>query len=141
MKRPAQHPAPLRRARVLLALTALLGLLAMHGLTGGTVGGADAAPAAVAAHTVPSADGGGTDGHHTDDCPCPHHDGGHGGAVHAGPMCLSAAPSAPWTPPAPAPAPLAAPPGPRAAPAGADPAALGGPRSPPDLAELQLLRI
>ncbi|MFF7366290.1 DUF6153 family protein [Streptomyces tricolor] len=122
---------PRRRHRALLVLALLAGLLGMHGLAPG--GGTGHAGHAMAAHhsvavTAP------------DDCPDgAGHCGGHR-LHHADPSCASGAldsgPQLPvpgagpvaFTAPAPCPRP-----GPATAPQGA--------RAPPDLAELQLLRI
>ncbi|MEU6591438.1 DUF6153 family protein [Streptomyces sp. NPDC046881] len=122
---------PLRRRRALLVLALLAGLLGMHALAPG--GGMAHAGHARVAHgsvavTAP------------DDCPGgAGHCGGHQ-LHHADPSCASGAPDGgPQLPaPAPAPAAVAAPaPCPRSAPATAP----DGARAPPDLAELQLLRI
>lgn len=132
--RPHATPPPQPRWRGLLVLAVLAGLLGMHALApGGGMGHVAHAGQVRAAHgTVAVAA--------PDDCPdADGHCGGHR-PHHADPACASGAvdggPQLP--PPVPGPAHAAAPatcphPGPATAPEGA--------RAPPDLAELQLLRI
>ncbi|MEU0738486.1 DUF6153 family protein [Streptomyces sp. NPDC006134] len=120
------------RLLVLLVTAVLGGLLGMHGLAPGvvptaqTAAGHDMAMAAV--DGVPHAGGG-----------CAHPDGGPGHLDHADGTCAAAGIGSAYTPPAltgtlpdapSSPAPAAA----------ASGAPLGG-RAPPDLSELQLLRI
>ncbi|MEV5144724.1 DUF6153 family protein [Streptomyces sp. NPDC052727] len=122
---------PQRRHRALLVLALLAGLLGMHALAPG--GGMAHAGPARAAHGAVAVSA-------PDDCPDPAgHCGGHR-LHHADPSCASGALDGGPRLPVPAPDPVAvvapAPcprPGPATAPDGA--------RAPPDLAELQLLRI
>ncbi|MEV7319659.1 DUF6153 family protein [Streptomyces sp. NPDC093970] len=135
--RPAEPSVPLpphRRRRALLVLGLLAGLLAMHGLApgGGMASGAHHGHQRVQATTamVTAYDGcAGDDGH-----------GGGDHAHHADATCASGAVSGGPELPAPAPDAVSAPAAAR--PAGSRPAAAPeGARAPPDLAELQLLRI
>ncbi|MFI7387357.1 DUF6153 family protein [Streptomyces sp. NPDC049813] len=133
---PSPSRRPTGRARVLLALTAavFVGLLAMHGLS--------PAPAAVhgGAHsgghgvvTVAEHHDGRGGGH------CAHDGGGSGTAHHADAACAAAGIGASYAPP-----PLAVASGatPEARPRAVSAAvAQRVERAPPDLAELQLLRI
>ncbi|MFF3850574.1 DUF6153 family protein [Streptomyces sp. NPDC002328] len=127
---PSRRPAG--RGFVLLVLAVLAGVLAMHGL------GPGPAPAPVAAS-----------GHaramvHDDAGPqiaadCSHTDGGMGHAEHADAMCAAAGVGAAYAPPA-----LAAAVDTGPASVALPGCAAGTPesgRAPPDLAELQLLRI
>ncbi len=114
-------------------MTVLTGVLGMHGLA---PGGATPAPQPAAGHAmvtaapdgVPHADGG-----------CHHTDGGSSHLDHADGTCAAAGIGSAYTPPALTGALLGAPP------ATAPTAALAGSphdgRAPPDLSELQLLRI
>ncbi|MET9499996.1 DUF6153 family protein [Streptomyces sp. NPDC006552] len=131
---PSRRPAG--RGLVLLALTAavLVGLLAMHGLspvpmpgktsTHGSGHGVAALPERHADHGA---------GH------CVHDGGGAGRAHHADATCAAAGIGAPYAPPPPVSYPGLAP-GTPVSPSHATGAPEIG-RAPPDLAELQLLRI
>ncbi|GGY99253.1 hypothetical protein GCM10010300_48960 [Streptomyces olivaceoviridis] len=125
---------PQRRHRGLLVLALLAGLLGMHALApGGGMAHAGVSGPARAAHGAVAVSA-------PDDCPdAAGHCGGHR-LHHADPSCASGAlDGGPQLPvPAPDPAAVVAPaacprPGPATAPDGA--------RAPPDLTELQLLRI
>ncbi|GAA3745279.1 DUF6153 family protein [Streptomyces tremellae] len=150
-------------ARGLLVLALLVGVLAMHGLpmrvdVGRHLPGGTAGMAAPTAGARPAA---GTGGPHrpavreggpygpagswearpaTGRGPAPCGGGAEGGHGHAATMCLADAVAAGYVPPAPAPAVHAAPARGSAAPAGPASAAAEC-RAPPDLSELQLLRI
>ncbi|MFI9825099.1 DUF6153 family protein [Streptomyces sp. NPDC052013] len=124
---------PAGRLLVLLVLAVLAGVVGMHGLAPGAAVAAQAGAghemAMAAADGVPHADGG-----------CSHTDGGPGHLDHADAMCAAAGTSSAYTPPALAAgtvlhAPAA--PGPLAAATGSS----HDGRAPPDLSELQLLRI
>ncbi|MFF8034844.1 MULTISPECIES: DUF6153 family protein [unclassified Streptomyces] len=124
---------PAGRLFVLLVLAVLAGVLGMHGLAPGGAPAAHAdaghARVAAAADGVPHLTGG-----------CAHPDGGSGHLDHADGTCAAAGTGSSYVPPAPAdtaPDALASP-APATASAGA--ASRAG-RAPPDLAELQLLRI
>ncbi|MEU2421455.1 DUF6153 family protein [Streptomyces sp. NPDC007851] len=131
---PAEQPAPRpphRRWRALLVLGLLTGLLGMHALApGGLVGGHGGHERAVPAATgmVMAYDGCADDGH------C----GGH--AHHADATCASGALSGGPALPAPAPDPVHVPVPARTA-LSRQATAPDDARAPPDLAELQLLRI
>ncbi|MGW4233446.1 DUF6153 family protein [Streptomyces sp. NPDC004980] len=127
---------PAGRLFVLLVLAVLAGVLGMHGLAPGGVPQARTMAGHETGHErgttpaddVPHADAG-----------CAHADGGPGHLHHADGTCAAAATSSAYAPPAPAGAVSATPaaPSPTAA-------ASGNPhveRAPPDLSELQLLRI
>ncbi|WP_307663916.1 DUF6153 family protein [Streptomyces sp. V1I1] len=135
MTSAVQSPSrPAGRGFVLLVLAVLFGVLAMHGLGPGpaptkvppTIGGHAMAMAhEQAAHEVVG--------------DCSHTDGGSGHAHHADATCATAGVGAPYAPPVLAAAVTAAP-----APVVLPGSAAGTPevgRAPPDLAELQLLRI
>ncbi|WP_208030941.1 DUF6153 family protein [Streptomyces cyanogenus] len=126
----AQRP-PRRRHRALLVVALLAGLLGMHALAPG--GGIAHAGHAPAAHTAVSVTA-------PDDCPDgAGHCGGHR-LHHADPSCASGALDGGPQLPAPAPDPVAVvAPAPRPCPGPAT--APDGARAPPDLAELQVLRI
>ncbi|GAA2226357.1 DUF6153 family protein [Streptomyces nogalater] len=132
MRTTGQHPRrPLRRYRALSVLAVLIGLLGMHALAPG--GGAGHAEHAHATHTTAALGA-------VDDCPGGDgHCGGHR-LHHADPACAAGALDGGPRLPAPAPDPVTGP-----APAHRPPAAWAtapdGARAPPDLAELQLLRI
>jgi hypothetical protein len=124
---------PAGRLFVLLVLAVLAGVLGMHGLPPGGMPAAQTAAGhqmvMAAADGVPHADGG-----------CAHTDGGSGHLDHADAMCAAAGTGSAYTPPALAPGTVLH------APAATGPvtAATGAPhdgRAPPDLSELQLLRI
>lgn len=123
---------PAGRLFVLLVLAVLAGVLGMHGLAPGTAAvtqaGAGHEVVMTAADGVPHADGG-----------CAHTDGGSGHLDHADATCAAAGTSSAYTPPVPAGAVLDVP----AVPAvmTAAPGSVGDGRAPPDLSELQLLRI
>ncbi|MEW2567265.1 DUF6153 family protein [Streptomyces sp. NPDC047070] len=127
--RAAHRPAG--RLFVLLVLAVLAGVLGMHALAPGGVPAAGAGhemATAMAADNVPHADAG-----------CSHTDGGSGHLAHADGTCAAAGTSAAYTPPALADAVLDVP-------AAESPvAAVTGwsheGRAPPDLSDLQLLRI
>lgn len=116
----------------LLVMAVLAGVLGMHGLAPGGVpaerGGAGHVMATAAADGIAHASGG-----------CAHQDGGSGHLVHADGTCAAAGVGSAYTPPALTGAPSAAPPAPTAA--AAFFAAPHDGRAPPDLSELQLLRI
>lgn len=125
---------PAGRGLLLLVLAVLAGVLAMHGLGSG--------PAPRPAHT------GVAEGHgaamagaaaHQAAGDCAHTDGGTGHIDHADATCAATGTSTPYEPPTPAVALRGAPS------AAVLPAAAAGSaeseRAPPDLAELQLLRI
>ncbi len=123
---------PAGRLFVLLVLAVLAGVLGMHGLAPGGVPAAQAAAGhemvMAAADGVPHADGG-----------CAHTDGGSGHLDHADGTCSAAGTASAYTPPALTGTVLHAP----ALPSPVT-AATGRPhdgRAPPDLFELQLLRI
>ncbi|MFD5544025.1 DUF6153 family protein [Streptomyces sp. NPDC127079] len=133
--RPTEPPPkrpPHRRWRALLVLGLLAGLLGMHALAPGGVMGHHGAPERALPHTavtVTAYDGCGDDGH------C---GGGH--AHHADATCASGALSGGPALPAPAPDPVHVPVTDRTASSRAA-TAPDAARAPPDLAELQLLRI
>ncbi|WP_405793758.1 DUF6153 family protein [Streptomyces longwoodensis] len=134
LTRTRSNSRPLGRLFVLLVLAVLSGVLGMHGLAPGAA--VTAAPTGAGrpmvmpdADGVPHADGG-----------CRHTDGGSGHLDHADAACAAGGISSSYTPPAPAAGPVLH------APAATDPASspTGSPhdgRAPPDLSELQLLRI
>ncbi|MEU3662810.1 MULTISPECIES: DUF6153 family protein [unclassified Streptomyces] len=129
---PRSSSRPAGRLFVLLVMAVLAGVLGMHGLAPG------AAPAAqkgaghdmvmAAADGVPHADGG-----------CTHTDGGSSHLDHADGTCAAAGTGSAYTPPALTGALLDAPPTP--APAATFSGSPHDGRAPPDLSELQLLRI
>ncbi|MEV5551659.1 DUF6153 family protein [Streptomyces sp. NPDC052309] len=123
---------PAGRLFVLLVMAVLAGVLGMHGLAPGVMptkhSGAGHEMATAAAGGAPHAD-----------VACAHTDGGTGHLDHADGTCAAAGTGSAYTPPAPA-GTLPD------APAATSPAsaAMGAPRdgrAPPDLSELQLLRI
>ncbi|MGW9399277.1 DUF6153 family protein [Streptomyces sp. NPDC055642] len=123
---------PSGRPLALLVLAVLAGVLGMHGLAPGAVvaaqTGAGHEMLVAAADGVPHVDGG-----------CAHTDGGSGHLDHADGTCAAAGTASAYTPPALAGSVLDAP-------AASSPiVAATGPahdaRAPPDLSELQLLRI
>ncbi|MEU5256249.1 DUF6153 family protein [Streptomyces longwoodensis] len=131
--RTRSNSRPAGRLFMLLVLAVLAGVLGMHGLApGGAVAahaGAGHAMVMPDAGGVPHADGG-----------CRHTDGGSGHLDHADATCAASGIGSPYTPPAPAAGPVLH------APAATVSAAFltGSPhdgRAPPDLSELQLLRI
>ncbi|MFD5649006.1 DUF6153 family protein [Streptomyces sp. NPDC127039] len=124
---------PAGRLFVLLVLAVLAGVLGMHGLAPGAMppgqAGAGHGMVMTAAAGVPHAGGG-----------CTHADGGSGHHLdHADGTCAAAGTGSAYTPPALTGALRAAPAAP--APTGAFPGAPHDGRAPPDLSELQLLRI
>ncbi|MFH8442494.1 DUF6153 family protein [Streptomyces sp. NPDC018026] len=123
---------PAGRLFVLLVLAVLAGVLGMHGLAPGAMppgqAGAGHEMVMTAAEGVPHADGG-----------CTHTDGGSSHLDHADGTCAAAGTGSAYTPPALTGALLNAPAPP--APAAAFPGAPHDGRAPPDLSELQLLRI
>ncbi|MFC7937127.1 DUF6153 family protein [Streptomyces sp. MPA0124] len=123
---------PAGRLFLLLVMAVLAGVLGMHGLAPGAApavrAGAGHEMATAAAEGVPHAGGG-----------CAHTDGGSGHLDHADGTCAAAGIGSAYAPPALTGAPLDAPPAP--APAAAMPGAPHDGRAPPDLSELQLLRI
>ncbi|MBW8795659.1 MAG: hypothetical protein JF597_19330 [Streptomyces sp.] len=135
MRHPTEQPAPRpphRRWRALLVLGLLAGLFGMHALAPGGLMGVHGGPeqpvsrAAVTATAYDGCSGGG------------HCGGGH--AHHADATCASGAVSGGRALPTPVPDPV--PVRPAACQAASRPAtAPDGARAPPDLAELQLLRI
>ncbi|MDQ0794245.1 DUF6153 family protein [Streptomyces sp. B1I3] len=128
---PSRRPAG--RSVVLLVLAVLAGVLAMHGL----------APGAVPAKTATVGSGHGVAMVHEKDveaaADCVHAGGGSGHAQHVDATCAAAGVGAPYAPPPLASAP-GVPPAVRVLSSGAAGSPEGG-RAPPDLAELQLLRI
>ncbi|MEU3063860.1 DUF6153 family protein [Streptomyces subrutilus] len=129
--RPASR-RPVGRGFVLMVLAVLAGVVAMHGLGPGPA--LAAAPSATAPHAMPmapTAAAGPAD--------CSHTTNSTGHVHHADATCAAAGVGAPYAPPAPAAA-LADADAPAARPTGAV-GQPGGGRAPPDLAELQLLRI
>ncbi|MGW1594885.1 DUF6153 family protein [Streptomyces sp. NPDC002343] len=122
---------PLRRYRPLFVLAVLAGLLGMHALAPG--GGAGHAEHARTAYMTAALGA-------VDDCPGGDgHCGGHR-LHHADPSCASGAPDGGPQLPAPAPDPVTGP-APVRCPLAARATAPDGARAPPDLTELQLLRI
>jgi hypothetical protein len=122
------------RGFVLLVLAVLAGLLAMHGLGSGP---APAKAAAVAGGHVMATVHEEAARQTTGDCA--HTEGGTGHTEHADATCAAAGVGAPYVPPVPAAA-FDAGPVPVARPGSAAGTPERG-RAPPDLAELQLLRI
>ncbi|MEU3795269.1 DUF6153 family protein [Streptomyces fructofermentans] len=121
---------PAGRLFVLLVLAVLTGVLGMHGLASGAASAAGGSHEMVmaAAADVPRADGG-----------CSHLDGGAGHFDHADGTCAAAGTGAAYTPPALVGGALSS-----AGGASVTVVATGwthGGRAPPDLSELQLLRI
>ncbi|MGP3689789.1 DUF6153 family protein [Streptomyces sp. IBSNAI002] len=130
-------PQPPRRrptgpGRLLLVLAVLAGVLAMHGLGAGAM-----AVMPVRAHAVPAAAHGSGDHRTAEDCS--HDAGGHGQVHHADAACAATGITTPYAPPALAAALPGAPATAVSATRASAPAESG--RAPPDLAELQLLRI
>ncbi|MFE1794918.1 DUF6153 family protein [Streptomyces sp. NPDC059517] len=121
---------PAGRLFVLLVLVVLAGVLGMHALAPGGVPAAGAGHGMVmaAADNVPHADAG-----------CSHTDGGSGHLDHADGTCAASGTSAAYTPPALADAVLGVPATPSLVAAATGWSHEG--RAPPDLSELQLLRI
>lgn len=131
MRTTAQHlRRPLRRHRALSVLALLIGLLGMHALAPG--GGAGHAEHPRGTHMAVVLDA-------VDDCPGPDGHGGHR-LHHADPSCASGALDGGPRLPAPVPDPVT-PPAPVRRPVDGPATAPDGARAPPDLAELQLLRI
>ena len=132
-----------RARRLLLVLAVLAGVLAMHALSpSGTPSAGQhvmmGAPAA-AGHRTAAAPAPAP----ADDCACRHvSNAGHDGMAmdHAGGTCAAAGTAAPYVPPALLPA-LTVPGGCGAAFASRPLTRTAGSRAPPDLSELQLLRI
>ncbi|MCY0949969.1 DUF6153 family protein [Streptomyces sp. H27-S2] len=125
---------PAGRGFVLLVLALLAGVLAMHGLGPGPV--PTRAPAAAGVHDMAMAHEGSA---RQVAGACSHSDGGTGHADHADATCAAAGVGAAYSPPVLAAA-LDSGPVPAALSRSAAGAAESG-RAPPDLAELQLLRI
>ncbi|MFB7170224.1 DUF6153 family protein [Streptomyces sp. NPDC056254] len=129
-RRPSVSGAALR----VLVLAVLAGILGMHAL--------GPAPARAAlppeAHHAMAADHGAPAGGRTAG-DCSHPDGGSGHSGHADATCAAAGIASGYTPPALAESPAGASAVSSSAPAA--PPAAAVPRAPPDLAELQLLRI
>ncbi|MFJ4501051.1 DUF6153 family protein [Streptomyces sp. NPDC088864] len=121
---------PTGRLYALLVLAVLAGVLGMHALP------ADAFPATRADHamTMPQAQSGAAGAGQ-----CAHPDDGTGRPDHADGMCAAPGVGAPYTPPAPS-AVLGGAPATAVRPAGV-PESARAVRAPPDLSELQLLRI
>ncbi|MGC9379443.1 DUF6153 family protein [Streptomyces sp. MH13] len=123
---------PAGRLFVLLVMAVLAGVLGMHGLAPGATPaaqkGADHAMVRDAADGVPHAGGG-----------CTHTDGGSSHLDHADGTCAAAGTGSAYTPPALTGTLLDPPPAPAPA-AGLSGSPHDG-RAPPDLSELQLLRI
>ncbi|MFC4606259.1 DUF6153 family protein [Streptomyces maoxianensis] len=129
---PSRRPAG--RGFVLLVLAMLAGLLAMHGL----------GPGPAPAKALAAAGGHGVAMAHEEAAQkvagdCSHTDGGMGHADHADATCAAAGIGVPYAPPALVPT-LDSGPALAVLPAGAAGISESG-RAPPDLAELQLLRI
>ncbi|MFF5447793.1 DUF6153 family protein [Streptomyces sp. NPDC012888] len=131
---------PAGRGVLLLVLAVVAGVLAMHGLGPGSVPtaahhGGDHGRAAHRTHAT----------HATHDAQsasaraCSHSADGSGHVRHADATCAAAGIATPYAPPAPAEAPDGVPPA--AEPAGRAAEATQAGRAPPDLTELQLLRI
>lgn len=132
---PAPQPSrrrPTGPGRLLLVLAVLAGVLAMHGL--GT-GGAPVMPER--AHAVAAAGHG--SGHHQTGEDCSHGADGRGNVHHADATCAAAGIATAYAPPVLAAALPGAPAAAVFATRASAPAESG--RAPPDLAELQLLRI
>ncbi|MGR4878622.1 DUF6153 family protein [Streptomyces sp. LARHCF249] len=129
-------PQPSRRrptgpGRLLLVLAVLAGVLAMHGLgTGGTPVMPERAHAVAAGHGS---------GHHETAEDCSHGADGRGHVHHADATCAATGTATPYVPPALEAALPGAPAAAVFATRASAPAESG--RAPPDLAELQLLRI
>ncbi|MFE9181064.1 DUF6153 family protein [Streptomyces sp. NPDC007126] len=123
---------PAGRLFPLLVMAVLAGVLGMHGLAPGAAPavqkGVGHVMATAAAEGVPHASGG-----------CTHTDGGSGHLDHADGTCAAAGIGSAYAPPALTGALLDAPPA--LVPAAATPGAPHDDRAPPDLSELQLLRI
>ncbi|WP_181384415.1 DUF6153 family protein [Streptomyces sp. NWU49] len=123
---------PVGRSSVLLILAVLAGVLGMHGLAPGGVPTAQTGTGhemvMAAADGVPHVNGG-----------CTHTDGGSGYLDHADGTCAAAGTSSAYTPPAPAGTVPDTPAGP--SPTTATSGSVPDGRAPPDLFELQLLRI
>ncbi|MCA1219069.1 DUF6153 family protein [Streptomyces sp. 8L] len=141
-------PAPPSAVRTALILALLAGVLAMHGLAQHGAPGPGYTASGSTGHTAPAARGtaaphGGPSGaagraHGTDPAPCG--GGAEGSGGHAATMCLADSTATGYTAPVLTEAGTALPaPGTPATAAGA-PRAVPG-RAPPDLSELQLLRI
>ncbi|MDH6223986.1 DUF6153 family protein [Streptomyces sp. MJP52] len=126
---------PARRSFVLLVMTVLTGVLGMHGLA---PGGAlpTQAHATHATHAMAA-------GHAADALPadiaCSHGLDGPHHLAHADGTCAAAGVTVPYTPPTPDTGPVG-PPSDTSMPA-KDMASTDGGRAPPDLSELQLLRV
>ncbi|WP_404953136.1 DUF6153 family protein [Streptomyces sp. 147326] len=137
---PSRRPAG--RGFVLLVLAVLAGVLAMHGF-GPTPVLAAAGHPAQARHAVPADAPHGAPGSHVHeavtDGACSHSAGGTEHLDHADGTCAAAGVGSAYAPP-PLAAALDVPLAPSALPGGAEAGAWSG-RAPPDLAELQLLRI
>ncbi len=127
---PRRRPAG--PGRLLLVLAVLAGVLAMHGLGTGAM-----SVMPVRAHAVPAAGHG--SGHHQTAGDCSHDAGGQGHVHHADATCAATGITTPYAPPALSAA-LPGAPAPAVFATRASAPATGG-RAPPDLAELQLLRI
>ncbi|WP_415941950.1 DUF6153 family protein [Streptomyces sp. 067-1] len=123
---------PAGRLFVLLVMAVLAGVLGMHGLAPGATAAVQAGTGhemvTAPADDVPHAAGG-----------CTHTDGGSSHLDHADGTCAAAGVGSAYTPPALTGALLDAPAAP--VPAGAFPGSPHDGRAPPDLSELQLLRI
>ncbi|WP_437049097.1 DUF6153 family protein [Streptomyces sp. enrichment culture] len=128
--RPSSRPGG--RLFVLLVMAVLTGVLGMHGLVAGATPpdrtGAGHERVTAAVDGVPHAGGG-----------CSHTDGGSSSLHHADGTCAAAGTASAYTPPELTGAPLDAPPARGAAAAFSGSPQVG--RAPPDLSELQLLRI
>ncbi|MEV7584746.1 DUF6153 family protein [Streptomyces erythrochromogenes] len=135
-RRPTNRRPWARGAALLaLVLAVLTGILGMHALGPAPVAAAAAAGgahhAAAGEHGAPAAEQAGED--------CSHPAGGSGHAEHADATCAAAGVASGYAPPALAEA-LVGLPGVSSW-AAAEPVAVAAARAPPDLAELQLLRI
>ncbi|MFC8421905.1 MULTISPECIES: DUF6153 family protein [Streptomyces] len=129
---PRSSSRPAGRLFVLLVMAVLAGVLGMHGLAPGAASAVQAGAGhdmvMAAADGVPHADGG-----------CTHRDGGSSHLDHADGTCAAAGTGSAYTPPALTGALPDAPPAP--APAATFSGSPHDGRAPPDLSELQLLRI
>ncbi|MCY0926184.1 DUF6153 family protein [Streptomyces sp. H27-H1] len=131
---PPSSRRPIGRGFVLLVLAVLAGVLAMHGLGPGPA--PTKAPAAAGSHVMAMVH---DEAVHQVAGDCSHTDGGMGHAEHADATCAAAGVGAAYAPPV-LTAALEAGPVPDALLGGAAGTPESG-RAPPDLAELQLLRI
>ncbi|MFD8411635.1 MULTISPECIES: DUF6153 family protein [unclassified Streptomyces] len=135
---------PVGRGFVLLVLVLLAGVLGMHALSPSPAAArpAGAAQASHSGHAMApdrATTAAAADQYRDEDRVCSHTDGGSGHLGHADATCAAAGIGSGYAPPALTAALMGA--GPAPAPPGAVPASAVTDRAPPDLAELQLLRI